>query len=77
MNRPWELTIDNSYEEGYALGLQEARAQVIKYMYEDGDTVEEIAGSPVSEHSRDHELYGVHLCIAVADMVRGLLPPDT
>ena len=43
MNRPWELTIDNSYEEGYALGLQEARAQVIKYMYEDGDTVEEIA----------------------------------
>ncbi len=31
MNRPWELTIDNSYEEGYALGLQEARAQVIKY----------------------------------------------
>ena len=40
MNRPWELTIDNSYEEGYALGLQEARAQVIMFMYEVGDRFE-------------------------------------
>ena len=43
MNRPWELAIDNSYEEGYALGVQEANAKVILRMYEYGYAVEEIA----------------------------------
>ena len=43
MRRSWEYAMDNSYEEGYALGVQEARAEIIKNMYEDGDTVEEIA----------------------------------
>ena len=43
MNRPWELAIDNSYEEGFALGAQQAKAKVILRMYEGGYTVEEIA----------------------------------
>ena len=43
MRRSWEYTMDNSYEEGYALGVQEANAKVILRMYEYGYTVEEIA----------------------------------
>lgn len=43
MNRPWELAMDNSYEEGYAQGVQEANAKVILNMYEYGYAVEEIA----------------------------------
>jgi len=43
MHRSWEYAMDNSYEEGFALGVQETNAKVILRMYENGYAVEEIA----------------------------------